>query len=1622
MTAMPINPLSITQLISIRYLNYLQTTFQINNPELEEQFKVTLSNHELIKGPIIEATPPFKKGVTIQQLMEEGILSPLFNSINQKALPVTRNLYLHQEQAIRKSIKNNRNIVVATGTGSGKTEIFMITILNYLFHQHETGTLGPGVRALILYPMNALVNDQLKRLRYLLKDTPFITFGRYTGETLEREAKALEKFEKVYNEKPLSNERISREKMRESPPQILLTNYAMLEYLLLRPLDNCFFDGSFAKDWSFLILDEAHTYNGAKGIEMAMLLRRLKDRVVQSKSNRLQCIATSATLGKGAEDYPDVAKFASDLFGEPIDQDDIIAAERESTINLESWGVSEPSFYDVCEQWLSDGKSSKDLLKLSEIAIKHGVSSNIVNQAYSKANGNLEGFLFSILEGDGRLIQLKKTLLNNPEYLGNLYSSHDERDTLIKLVELAAKVRQNPSDNPLLSARYHLFVRAVEGAFIQFFPEKQFFFKPIQSRVVDNHTYPVFELGTCKYCGIPYIVGIIDDTDGKPVLLQKPENFFDEDIAIQYFLLASSITSENENEDDEIELGEKIEISGTDYILCGRCGSIDEAARVKPVCSCGKEYQIPLKYIHTNKSKILQKCPFCAKVSPGMPVVSRFFMGRDAIPSVLATAIYQELPHISATEKIPVEVNVILHDQWTPIPSKADTTSFTPTKIQNKMRNLLVFSDSRQDAAYFAPFLQQTYEKILRRALFMQVLHDKADSIRKNQWTITDFHQSLKNLADQFGVFEGYTLEERNREIHRWLMYEFIFGRSKGSLEELGLVCFQLQKPPGWVPPPPLKGKPWELTDDEIWTLFQILLDSFRLDGAIRFPEGISPTDDFFQPRNFQFYYREDGSSRERHILSWAPRPKYSNKRHNYLLRVAEKLGIEVSEEECRTILHGVWRYLGIGGHSSLSPYFIKESLGSEGVGILMDPKKWVVTSSLLNPTIQWYECDRCRILTTTHIRSVCPTYRCRGTLHPIDPALAKKDNHYRILYTELDPLPMRVEEHTAQLTNEAATDLQQQFLDGKVNVLSCSTTFELGVDVGELESVFMRNMPPTAANYIQRAGRAGRRIDAAAFVTTFCQRRSHDLSHFNEPMPFVKGIISPPFFEIENEKIVKRHIFATAIADFWRRHPETFHDVESFFFNDSYDVPAAFLSFLRENPADLKEALLRIVPEQMVDVLDISNWGFIEDLFYEGDQHPEKGLLTRAQASVREDVKDLEEVYKERVKKLQRVDPIRNLIKTIKKRPIIDYLSSHNIIPKYGFPIDVVELQVLYPSESARKLELQRDLKIALSEYAPGSQVVAAGNIWESQYVKLNPKRNWLKYRYVICNVCNRYHCVLSEKNKELIYCKACEADLRESRNKGEFIIPEFGFVCSTIKPKKVTEKRPQKTFATRPYYSGECVTEESITIPFKNNVFLKAESASHGELAIINDAGGRAFRVCMTCGYAFPAIQAPPKTHKNAFDRVCNGQFMRVALGHQYLTDILKIEFDGYSNTNQDFWFSLLYAILEGMSESMGINRDDIDGCLYPVKGKQSEPALILFDTVPGGAGHVRRAVSPQDHMYSILQSAYDKMSRCTCGGEEGHSSCYGCLRNYYNQFCHEHLDRMLVIDFLEKLGFTK
>ena len=291
------DPIKAAREIKASYIDYITTTFDLADPDYAKALRQELQREGMVaKGPYLDIGGSYETGATLFQLMDAGRASPLFRTLEavpekERELKLDRPLYSHQERALTLA-SNGENLVVTTGTGSGKTESFLLPILNHLLREEERGELGPGVRAIIIYPMNALANDQMKRMRALLKGHPAITFGLYNGNTEHTRKKALEAYRHTLQTDPQPNEIISREEMQSTPPHILITNYSMLEYMMLRPKDDAVFRGARLR---FIVLDEAHIYKGATGMETSLLMRRLRARI--SEPDSVQYILTSATLG-----------------------------------------------------------------------------------------------------------------------------------------------------------------------------------------------------------------------------------------------------------------------------------------------------------------------------------------------------------------------------------------------------------------------------------------------------------------------------------------------------------------------------------------------------------------------------------------------------------------------------------------------------------------------------------------------------------------------------------------------------------------------------------------------------------------------------------------------------------------------------------------------------------------------------------------------------------------------------------------------------------------------------------------------------------------------------------------------------------------------------------------------------------------------------------------------------------------------------------------------------------------------------------------------------------------------------------------------------------------------------
>ena len=344
-------------------------------------------------------------------------------------------------------------------------------------------------------------------------------------------------------EEILPNELLSREKMWQNPPHILLSNYAMMEYLLLRPDDNVFFDGPLAKEWRFIVLDEAHTYSGAKGIEIAMLLRRLKERVVKSRPRALQCIGTSATLGGEEKDFGRVAQFAEGLFGEPFaynkakpSQQDVVTGVRmDLTVVDRSWGKPKADFY-LKWQGLVRGDDT-NIFALKEACQDANIPSDVIMAAEVGSAGRWEAFIYRILAGDERVLALQRMLEEKPCYLKDAAAKlfvKDGEGPLVALVFLANRARLGDEEQPLLPARYHLFIRALEGGFCALLPRKQFFLERREQVEVEGQKYVVFETGVCQRCNSLYLVGERDDEN---VLRQPGNRFYENPNNLDFFLV-----------------------------------------------------------------------------------------------------------------------------------------------------------------------------------------------------------------------------------------------------------------------------------------------------------------------------------------------------------------------------------------------------------------------------------------------------------------------------------------------------------------------------------------------------------------------------------------------------------------------------------------------------------------------------------------------------------------------------------------------------------------------------------------------------------------------------------------------------------------------------------------------------------------------------------------------------------------------------------------------------------------------------------------------------------------------------------------------------------------------------
>ena len=1385
-----------------RYENYLKTQFFFKEPGLRASFEEALKEQEsLLKGPFPEPHRGFEKGMQACALATE-----CFPDKAENLLPalIDGQLYKHQERAIRATHIDKLNVVVATGTASGKTESFLYPILFELYRQHLTGQLEkPGVRAMILYPMNALANDQRDRLGKICEDLSNAgsefnpTFGQYIGQTPENE-KDFRRNASSREENRLIGERVFRNEIRDSPPHILLTNYSMLEYLLIRPDDSPLFDDGRGTHWQFLVLDEAHQYRGAKGMEMGMLIRRLKQRLrIGGRQESFRCIATSATItsGKGHGDRIAVSNFANELFGEPFEEPSIIFGE-------------------------------------------------------------------SLEDSEQKLPQ-----------------------------------------------RYHAFLRALEGAFIVHSDGKD---QVVLNRKMESEsgkTGVSLEIALCRECGQHYYVGVEQNGRLHEAFRDPSHSQF----GVDYYLPT----------DDGQEL------------LCRICGSLSKIALS---CNCNATIKVKKCDSNVEKPDQLKKCVVCDYSGGGGigDPVQEIVHGSDGPNTVIATAIHELLP--------------------------AD------------QRKILAFVDSRQEAAFFAWYSEDSYKKLRDRNLILRCVN--SELVAEEGLSIDDLKNRLLRVLEDVEFFsETDTQENRSRKVQTMILSEAMTSQKRLSLEGVGLVKWFVALPSNLMGLEFMQQAPWNFTPSQVQDLIGYLLDTMRSQRAMNLPRGAGTppwTELLLWP---QQAFCLGPPSRRSNVRQWGA--SSSAIVGHFLRRLIDKRSVSEDKKQSLTskLMNDIWfAFLNYNGEESLL------QRAKENGTFRLNPNRLRVK---LADKYEIWQCNICAAVSNFNIEGICPRSNCPGDLLPAS-YVNLEQNHYRQLYVNPNlPAKLRAEEHTAQIETEQARDRQDKFKLGSIHLLSSSTTFEVGVDLGDLDCVFLRNVPPESFSYAQRAGRSGRR-DRPGLVLTYCRRNPHDLYHYEDPEKrVIHGVILPPSLRMTNKKIILRHMVAVALSDFFRLNSNTFKNVKAFVGDWRKPQAAKNLFNFCKNNDELKNSLCHIVPNDMhVEV------GLEEDSWMEYIAGPES-FLERAEAEICSDYTKMEEVYKEKIDQGSLKDAVRigNRMKTIADERTLQFLSRKAVIPKYGFPVDVVELDV-----QSSDVTLQRDLSQAIAEYAAGGKVVANKLEWESHGIKRVLGKAWPERHYQYDDARN--------------FTRSEEGEVKASNRWKKYLIPQFGFVTSLFKTPSEPKGRTQRLYTTRPFFPGFDVQPESKII-----AGVQVTKVSPGVLVILCEGRNKeGFYICRYCG---THMVQPKASHKTISNSNCEGTLERFSLGHELTTDVMRIQFPMVN----DEWvaYSIAYAVLLGAANTLAVPDNDLNVTI--TRGNRSnETAIVLYDNVPGGAALVAQ-LEQEEVFVEVLRAASIRVQgNCGCG-----SSCYGCLRSYRNQFAHAKLNRIKALDILSSLVKT-
>jgi ATP-dependent helicase YprA (DUF1998 family) len=1088
------------------YASYTRSFIKIADERISDKVESELRAGAFWPEPLLQLNPTFLPGGTIDDLVNEGILRDecrkIFRLDKTEADHTGKPLFLHahQQEAILKVKKDNQSFVLTSGTGSGKSMTYIVPIVDHVLRRGS----GNGIQAIVVYPMNALANSQNEELTKFLErgyppgNSP-VRFARFTGQEKGDE----------------------REEIRNNPPDILLTNYMMLELLLTRHEDRKLVQA--AQGLRFLVFDELHTYRGRQGADVALLIRRCR---LAFGGHDFICIGTSATMasiGSTHQQRTEVAEVAQQLFGIPFDQSQVIG-ETLKRATPEMNFTSEQRVKQLREAITSNNSAPDNYDEFCN----HPLSSWIESTFGVKTE-----------EGTNQLIrQVPRTLRGRgsaAEELALLTSTDIDRcsEVLRKFFLAGAddRMRRSPSSRfPIFAFRLHQFFTrgdtvwsTIEPPDIRHLEISKKVSKPGEPEK------PLFPLVFCRQCGAAYYrVKVASTRDGKTLVPREDRREETDDETIDAYLYVSESSPWPQSEGQSLldrlpAFMKEIGPQGQDRVRPDMRDDVPQPVFVDVRGHIVSEgYGIPAALIHKNFLFCLE--PTCGVAYTKLQRAERGKLATLGVDN-----------RSTATTILAVRSLIELQGD---------------RQLKPEARKLLSFTDNRQDASLQAGhFNDFTQVALLRSALYKATLTRGEAGLRHGDLSRSVF-EAMRLPFDEYAAdpdVRGPAKSATDDALRRVIDYYLYRDLQRGwrvtapNLEDCGLLMFDydgLAGPEGllnetdlWTRgfevrldrdqkqfieiPSPLRACPSPLREEILRTLLEVLRRKLAVKIDVLDAQRQLDLVEQTKPRLLEdtVWYFEDARELEKSVVAY-PRPRQQNDRTALFVSSYGSFGRYV--KRC------------LGPYVPAGQSFGRHEVDAVILFLFSSLKRYGIVEQVRDGDVPGYQINPDALCWKAGTGDVRPIDRTR--LLEVGEIPAEVNQYFVECYRSFVDLKnvLEAREHTAQVAPEDREEREDRFRNGDLPLLFCSPTMELGVDIAQLNLVNLRNVPPTPANYAQRSGRAGRG-GQPALVYTYCAGRSpHDQFYFRDPTKMVAGSVAPPRIDIRNRDLVRSHIHAT--------------------------------------------------------------------------------------------------------------------------------------------------------------------------------------------------------------------------------------------------------------------------------------------------------------------------------------------------------------------------------------------------------------------------------------------------------------------------------------------------------------